>query len=207
MTSGLVLTLDLVGTFAFAISGATAGVRKSLDLFGVIVLSFCAATAGGIMRDVLIGATPPVALSDWRYLAASVLAGLATFFGYEHVERLRHPVQIFDALGLGLFAVVGAGKALEHGMSPGGAVMLGMLSGIGGGLARDVLLAEIPNVLRKELYALAALLGAACVVIGSLLQWSPAWSAACGAGACFALRFLAIRLDWHLPTARRPREH
>lgn len=204
MTSLPVLVLDLVGTFAFAISGATAGVRKQLDLFGVLVLSFAAATAGGITRDFLIGATPPAALADWRYLAVSVLAGLATFYFYERVERLRNPVQMFDAVGLGLFAVSGAGKALAFGLGPTGAVLLGMLSGIGGGIARDVLVSEIPAVLRRELYAVAALLGAACVVIGDALQWSPAATAIGGALACFALRFVAIRRGWQLPVAGPP---
>jgi len=201
MTPLPVLALDLLGTFAFAISGATAGVRKRLDLFGVLVLSFAAATAGGITRDFLIGATPPVALADWRYLAVSVLAGLATFLSHERVERLRNPVQLFDAIGLGLFAVTGAGKALEYGLGPTGAVLLGMLSGIGGGIARDVLTA----VLRRELYAVAALLGAACVVVGDALSWPSAPTAIGGALACFALRFLAIRRGWQLPVAR-PRD-
>lgn len=196
-----VLALDLIGTFAFAISGATAGVRKQLDLFGVLVLSFAAATAGGIARDVLIGATPPAALVDWRYLAVSMLAGLATFYGYERVEQLRNPVQLFDAIGLGLFAVSGAGKALAFGLGPSGAVVLGMLSGIGGGMARDLLVAEIPGVLRRELYAVAALLGAACVVAGHALGWPPAPTAIGGALACFVLRFLAIRRGWQLPVA------
>lgn len=201
MASTAVLVLDLVGTFAFAISGATAGVRRQLDLFGVLVLSFAAATAGGIVRDALIGATPPAALVDWRYLAVSMLAGLTTFYGYERVERLRNPVQMFDAVGLGLFAVSGAAKALAHGLGPSGAVLLGMLSGIGGGIARDVLVAEIPNVLRRELYAVAALLGAVCVVIGDALGWPPTPTAIAGALTCFVLRFLAIRRNWQLPVA------
>ena len=160
MASTSVLVLDLVGTLAFAISGATAGVRKQLDLFGVLVLAFAAATAGGITRDALLGATPPAALVDWRYLAVSIFAGLAAFHGYRRVERLRNPVQLFDAIGLGVFAVSGAAKALDYGLGPSGAVLLGIVSGIGGGIARDVLLAEIPCVLRRELYAVAALLGA-----------------------------------------------
>jgi len=207
MASTAVLALDLVGTFAFAISGATAGVRRQLDLFGVLVLAFAAATAGGIARDALIGATPPEALADWRYLAVSTLAGLATFYGYERVERLRNPVQMFDAVGLGLFAVTGAAKALEYGLGPSGAVLLGMLSGIGGGIVRDVLVAEIPNVLRRELYAVAALLGAISVVAGDALGWPATQTAVAGALTCFVLRFLAIRRNWQLPVARSRRDH
>jgi uncharacterized membrane protein YeiH len=125
ITATAVLALDLVGTFAFAISGAALGVRKQLEMLGVLVLSFAAATSGGIGRDALIGATPPAALVDWRYLAASIFAGLVTFFGYRPVERLRRPVQLFDAVGLGLFAVTGAEKAMAFGRGPSGAVLLG----------------------------------------------------------------------------------
>lgn len=203
MTSMLVLVLDLVGTFAFAISGATAGVRKRLDLFGVLVLSFAAATAGGITRDALIGATPPVALVDWRYLLVSVIAGLLVFNHYPRVERLRNPVQMFDAVGLGLFAVVGAGKALDYGLGPAGAVLLGMMSGIGGGIVRDVLVAQIPAVLMRELYAVAALAGAVCVVLGHTLELPAGPTAVAGAALCFVLRFLAIRRGWQLPVADR----
>lgn len=206
MTPTPVLVLDLVGTFAFAISGATAGVRRRLDLFGVLVLAFAAATAGGIARDALIGATPPAALADWRYLVVSILAGLATFYFHERVERLNHPVQLFDAVGLGLFAVSGAAKALEYGLGPTGAVLLGMLSGIGGGIARDVLVAEVPNVLRREFYAVAALLGAICVVVGDLFGWPAVPTAVAGATLCFVLRFLAIRRNWQLPLAGPPRD-
>ena len=206
MASTAVLALDLMGTFAFAISGATEGVRRQLDLFGVLVLSFAAATAGGIARDTLIGATPPDALADWRYLAVSILAGLVTFYGYEHVERLRNPVQIFDAVGLGLFSVTGAAKALAFGLGPSGAVLLGMLSGIGGGIARDLLVTEIPNVLRREFYAIAALLGATCVVAGDALGLSATPTAIAGALTCFVLRFLAIRRNWQLPVAGSRRD-
>lgn len=200
MAATAVLALDLVGTFAFAISGATLGVRKQLDLFGVLVVSFAAATAGGVARDALIGATP-AALADWRYLAVSILAGLATFYGYGRVERLQHPVQLFDAVGLGLFAVTGAAKALAFGLGPTGAVLLGMLSGIGGGIARDLLVAEIPNVLRREFYAVAALLGAICVVAGDALGFPGTPTAVVGAVTCFVLRYLAIQRNWQLPVA------
>jgi uncharacterized membrane protein YeiH len=206
MASTPVLVLDLVGTFAFAISGATVGVRRQLDLFGVLVLSFAAATAGGIMRDALIGATPPDALADWRYLVVSVIAGLTTFYGYELVERLRNPVQMTDAVGLGLYAVSGTAKALAFGLGPTGAVLLGMLSGIGGGIVRDVLVAEIPTVMRRgELYAVAALFGAVVVVVGDALRWPATETAVAGALLCVVVRVLAIRRKWQLPVAV-PRE-
>jgi uncharacterized membrane protein YeiH len=201
MTSTFVILLDFIGTFAFAISGGLVAVRHRLDLFGVLVLSFAAATAGGIVRDVLLGATPPTSVVDWRYLAVSVLAGLLTFYRHEQVERMRNPVQLFDAVGLGLFAVLGAGKALAAGLGPVGAVMLGVLTGIGGGIARDVLVAEVPHVLRRELYAVAALAGAAVVVAGHALALPGVPVAVAGAVLCFALRWLAIRRGWRLPVA------
>ena len=201
MSFAFVTVVDLVGTFAFAVSGATVGVRKRLDLFGVLVLAFAAATAGGIARDVLIGATPPVALSDIRYVAVSTGAGLVAFYRHAWLERLRNPVQFADAVGLGLFAVIGTGKALTAGVGPVGAVMLGMLTGIGGGIARDVLATEIPSVLRRELYAVAALFGAIVVVVGQWLSLPPEPVALAGAAGCFVLRFIAIRRGWQLPVA------
>ena len=198
---GLVLVLDLIGTFVFALSGATAGVKRRLDLFGVLVLSFAAANTGGISRDVLIGAVPPAALTDWRYLAVSVLAGLLTFFWASGIDRLQNPVLVFDGLGLAVFAVSGAQKALAFGLDPLMAALLGMLTGIGGGMARDVLLADVPAVLRGEIYAIAALAGAAVVVIGDTLHLPPAATTVAGAALCFGLRLVSIRRGWHLPFA------
>ena len=197
----LVLVLDLGGTFAFALSGATAGVRRRLDLFGVLVLSFAAATFGGIARDLLIGASPPAARQDWRYLAVSLTAGTIVFFWSSLIEQLRNPVRMLDAMGLALFAVAGTQKALTAGLSPAMAALLGMLTGIGGGVARDVLLAEIPAVLRSDLYAVAALVGAAIVAVGSLLHLPVLATALAGGLACFALRVVAIRRGWRLPVA------
>ena len=194
--------LDLAGTFVFAISGAVAAVNRRLDIFGILVLSFVAGNFGGITRDLLIGAVPPAALTDEWYLLVSVLAGIVTFFWYSGVDRLRDPVLLFDAVGLSLFAVAGAQKAIEFGLNPVMAALLGMLTGIGGGMTRDVLLAGIPQVLRSDLYAVAALAGASVVVTGDLLDLPYGVSALCGAALCFGLRFMAIRHGWHLPTAR-----
>jgi uncharacterized membrane protein YeiH len=201
LTTTFVALLELAGTFAFATSGAVVAVRHRLDLFGVLVLSFAAATAGGIMRDLLLGATPPASLVDWRYLGVSVLAGFLTFFRHATVERMRNPVQLFDAIGLGLFAVLGTGKALASGLGPVGAVTLGVLTGVGGGIARDVLVAQIPHVLRRELYAVAALAGAVVVVCGDALGLPAAPVTVAGAALCFTLRWLAIRRGWGLPVA------
>jgi uncharacterized membrane protein YeiH len=198
----LVLILDLCGTLAFAFSGAMAGIRRGLDVFGVLVLSFATATFGGITRDLLIGATPPAALVDWRYLAVSVAAGLIAFFWSPIIEKLRSPVRVLDSAGLAFFAVAGAQKALAFGLNPVMAALMGMLTGIGGGIARDVLLAEIPAVLRADLYAVAALAAAAIVVCGDQLHIPYLASATVGGLVCFALRLVAIRRGWRLPTAR-----
>jgi uncharacterized membrane protein YeiH len=197
----LVLTLDLCGTFAFAISGAMAGVRQRLDMYGVLVLAFVTATFGGIGRDLLIGAVPPAALVNWLYLAVSLAAGLIAFCWCALIEKLRNPVRMLDAAGLAFFCVAGAEKALAFGLSPVMAALLGMLTGVGGGMIRDVLLAEIPAVLRRDLYAVAALLGAAIVVVGELLGFPTVLTAIAGGAACFSLRAVAIRRGWSLPRA------
>jgi len=202
--NSLLVAFDLGGTFVFALSGATAAVRHRLDLFGVLVLAFAAGNSGGIARDVMIGAVPPAALTDWRYVAVSMLAGLITFFWYRIIDRLRSPALVFDAAGLGLFAVSGAGKALAFHAGPVAATLLGMVTGIGGGMVRDVLVSEIPTVLRTELYAVAALIGAADMVIGRMLGIPSGAAAVAGALLCFGLRFMAMRRGWQLPIARPP---
>jgi len=200
----LLPVLDLGGTFVFAISGAMVAVKHRLDVFGVLVLAFAAGNAGGITRDLLIGASPPAAIADWKYLGISVLAGLITFLWYPTTDRFRNDVLWFDAVGLAFFAVVGAEKALVFGLSPVMAALLGMLTGIGGGMLRDVLVSEIPVVLRADLYALAALAGAGVVVSAHLLHIPPTLATVTGGVLCFALRFMAIRYGWHLPLARPP---
>lgn len=206
----LVLTLDLAGTFVFALSGAMTAVKHRLDLFGILVLSLAAATFGGIGRDLLIGSVPPAALADWRYIAASLLAGIAVFFGHSPTARVQSLVLGLDGAGLALFAVSGALKALAFGLTPIAAIILGVLTGVGGGIARDVLVAEIPTVLRAELYAVAALAGASVVVIGAGLGLPSIPVAAAGMALCFGLRLMAIRRGWHLPrtwhAARAPSE-
>jgi uncharacterized membrane protein YeiH len=202
----LLLAFDLGGTFVFALSGAMAGVKHRLDLFGVLVLSFAAGNSGGIARDLMIGAVPPAAISDWPYIAVSVLAGLITFYEYRVINRLSSPVLMFDAAGLALFAVSGAGKALAFHAGPVAAILLGMLTGIGGGMVRDILVGEIPTVLRTELYAVAALIGAAVMVLGRMLHFPYSGAAIAGAVLCFGLRFMAMRHGWQLPTARSPEQ-
>lgn len=203
-TAALVFALDLIGTFVFALSGAASGVKNKLDAFGVGVLAFVAGNAGGVMRDLLIGAVPPAAIKDWRYVAVSLAAGAVTFVWYRNVTRLQRMVLLLDAAGLALFAVAGTQKALAFGVNPFVSALLGMLTGIGGGVIRDLLVNEIPMVLRTDLYALAALAGAAVVVTGHLAGWPPTATTIAGAILCFGIRFIAIRRGWRLPIARLP---
>jgi uncharacterized membrane protein YeiH len=203
-TATLLLTLDLIGTFVFALSGAASGVKNKLDAFGVGVLAFIAGNAGGVTRDLLIGSVPPAAIKDWRYVAVSLAAGGVTFVWYRNVKRLQSIVLLLDAAGLALFAVAGTEKALAFGINPFVSALLGMLTGIGGGVIRDLLVNEIPVVLRADLYALAALAGAAVVVAGHLAGWSPAATTIAGAILCFGIRLMAIRRGWNLPPARLP---
>lgn len=194
--------LDLGGTFVFALSGGVLGVRRRFDLFGVLVLSFVAATSGGVLRDLLIGAIPPAAIADGTALAVALAAGLLAFFAFPWLERLQKPVRLFDAVGLALFAVTGTQKALAHGLDPAVAAVLGMVTGIGGGMVRDLLAGQVPAVLHSDLYAVAALFGAAIVACAPLLHLPPEAAALAGAAVCMFLRVMAIYRGWHLPVAR-----
>jgi uncharacterized membrane protein YeiH len=200
--NGFLYLLDLFGAFAFAISGASAGIRRGLDVFGVLVLSFVAATFGGIARDLLLGAVPPAAIASIYYLTVSMLAGVATAIWYPVIRKLESPVLVFDAIGLAVFVAVGTEKALEFGVHPVMAAILGMLTGIGGGVMRDLLVAEVPVVLRTDFYALAALAGAAVIVLADAWQLPAGISAILGAGLCLILRLVAMRRGWKLPAVR-----
>lgn len=196
----LILWLNLIGTFVFGISGGFAAMKARLDLFGVLVLALVVALAGGIIRDVLIG-TPPATFRDWRYLAAAGAAGLATFAGRPVLERVWNVIQVLDAAGLGLFCVTGAAKALEFRLGPAQAVILGAITGIGGGMLRDTLIRQIPTVLRHDLYAVPALAGAAVVVgahgAGTTSEAFPL----IGFAVCFAGRIVGLRFNIQLPLA------
>ncbi len=195
--------LELAGTFAFALSGAVAARERGLDWFGILVLAFTVACGGGVLRDLCIGAIPPAGLADWRYLATAVAAAVLTMASYRAVERLAHPVVLFDTLGLGLFAVTGAQKALLFGANTEVAVLLGMVTAVGGGVARDVLLNRVPVILEREIYASAALVGAAIASVGDRLGLASTTLTWCAVAACFALRMLSLRYRWNLPRFQR----
>lgn len=197
----LVRVLDLVGTFVFAISGAALGVERGMDLFGVLVLAFVTAVAGGIARDVLIGAVPPESIANWHNLALAVVAGLLVFRFFRLFYRLQQPVQFFDAAGLGVFAIAGTQKALDYGVNWPMAAVLGMISGIGGGMVRDVLTAQVPTVLRADIYAVAALAGSLVVVAGSAIGLQPVAVGLVGIALCVFLRLMALYRGWKLPVA------
>src|SRR3954464_6978810 len=188
----LILVLNLAGTFVFGLSGGLAAVRARLDPFGVVVLAGVVGLAGGITRDLLIGA-PPATFRDWRYLAAAGAAGLACYFGRPALERVRRSVLVFDAFGLGLFCVTGATKALDFGVGPLPAILLGAITGIGGGILRDVLLREVPTVLRHELYAIPALLGAAVLVIAQQSGSASPVFPMVGAALCVGVRLIGLK--------------
>ena len=194
------LILDLAGVFVFALSGGLVAVRKRFDLFGVLVLACTTALGGGIVRDLLIGAVPPVGISDWRLLAVACLGGLVTFAYHPGVERVARLVKVLDAAGLALFAVSGALKAIQvPGMPAIAAVLVGTITAVGGGVLRDLLAGQVPEVLRRELYAVPALLGATAVVAAQragLLTTATVWAAAL---LVFGIRMVAVVLHLNAP--------
>jgi uncharacterized membrane protein YeiH len=203
MTTGspLLLVLDLAGTFAFALNGSLTALRAArLDIVGVVALGMITALGGGIIRDVLLGSLPPATFSDWRYLAVAAGGGLITFVFGRRLERLNTPIILLDAVGLSLFAVTGASKAIDFGLGPAQAVILGTITGVGGGTLRDVLIRQIPSVLRSELYAIPAMVGATIVVVASLLGADGPATAIGAAAVCFGIRMLGVRFGLNAPT-------
>ena len=199
----LLLALDLAGTFAFALNGALTAVRVAhVDIVGVITLGMITAVGGGILRDVLLDALPPATFIDWRYLAVAVSGGLIAFLFSRWLSRLSTPINVLDAAGLSLFAVTGAGKALDLGAGPAQAIILGAVTGVGGGTLRDVLIRQVPSVLSSELYAIPALVGAALLVVadsGGVSHVLGVPTALGAAGVCFLIRILGLRFGLDAP--------
>jgi uncharacterized membrane protein YeiH len=195
-------SLDLAGAAAFAISGAMLAVKRRMDFFGVLVLAFVTASTGGIVRDLLIGAVPPDAFRTWHLLALTSIAGVLCFFGAPLFDRFRYPVQLFDAAGLGMFAVSGTEKALHFGIDPVMCGALGIITGIGGGIMRDLLAGRDPTVLHPSiLYAVAAMAAVAVVLVGHAFGIQVATLTVPAAALCFFLRVMAIYRNWTLPTS------
>lgn len=198
----LVLAADLTGTVVFAIEGALSAMRGGLDLLGVMVISFVAALGGGAIRDLLIGDTPPNAIRDWRYPALTFATGLLTFVFHHAAQHFPFMLlTLLDAAGLALFAVAGVEKALQFRLHPFVAMLMGTVTGVGGGVLRDLLLARVPLILHADIYATAAFFGAFVVVLARRAGWSTGMAALSGGIACFVLRVVAVSYGWHLPKA------
>jgi uncharacterized membrane protein YeiH len=198
--SACVAGRGFAATFLVALEGGSAAVLGHLDIFGVLVLSFVSALGGGIVRDLLIGAVPPNAIRDWRYAATALFGGLCLLFTFHVFTEVPTGLLVaLDAAGLALFAVAGADKALEFGIHPLLAVLMGCVTGCGGGVVRDLLLTRVPAVLRADVYATAALAGAAIAVVLLRTRVPRVWAMSAGAVACFALRMVAVAFHWQLP--------
>ncbi len=196
----LLLALDLTGTFVFALNGALTGVRAArLDVVGVVTLGMMTALGGGVIRDVIIGDIPPATFRDWRYFALAVGGGLVAFALSKLLTRLETAITVFDAVGLSVFAVIGTSKAADFGLGIGPTLLLGVVTAVGGGTIRDVLIGQIPTVLRSELYAIPALVAAAITVaaIHADLYGLPAALGA--AAACFVIRMVGVRFGLNAP--------
>jgi uncharacterized membrane protein YeiH len=201
MEESITLALNLMGTFAFGLSGGILAVRKQMDLFGVLVLAVATGLGGGIMRDIILGHTPPATLSDWHYLAVAGLAGVSVFLWYGRVVHHGRFITGFDAVGLSIFTVTGTTIALNAGLSPAPAALLGMLTGVGGGVLRDVLAAEVPLIFQSEIYAVASMLGAIIIIVAGQVGFSGLFAEIIAAIATFSLRMVSVRRGWRIPIA------
>jgi uncharacterized membrane protein YeiH len=191
--------LDLIGTAAFAASGAWVGVRKHMDLFGVLVLGVVTAVGGGTLRDLLLGDIPPFSLQDETYIYIAIAISLVVFANRKRFETFEKPLLYFDAIGLGTFLVIGTTKALEFQMGLLSAVIMGVMTGTAGGILRDVLANQVPLILRSEIYASACIAGGVLLVVLEQAGAGRIASALLAAGTVIAVRLLAIHYEWGLP--------
>lgn len=200
MNYNIYTALDLIGTFIFALSGVLAAKQKGLDIFGIFSIAFVVACGGGIIRDLCIGAIPPAGLTNYLYIVmvfAATIIGLAC---YRIVSALKYSVLFFDALGLSVFAISGARKALVFGHNYEVAIILGIVTAVGGGVIRDMLLDRIPVILTREIYASAAMIGSSIIVLGDYLHYPGETVSVIALILCVALRLLSLYFHWNLPT-------
>ncbi|XRQ10225.1 trimeric intracellular cation channel family protein [Actinomadura welshii] len=196
----LLLALDLTGTFAFGLNGALTAVRATrLDVVGVVGLGMITALGGGVIRDTILGAVPPATFVDWRYFALAAGGAMIAFVFSRFLDRLEMPITVLDAIGLSAFAVIGASKALNHGLGIGPALLLGVVTAVGGGTIRDVLIGRIPSVLRSDLYAIPALVAAGITVVAIETDVYGLPAALGAALVCFVIRMLGVHLELHAP--------
>ena len=199
----LLYLLDLIGTAAFAASGALAGIRRGMDLFGVLVLGMVTAIGGGTLRDLLLGDLPPFCLQNEIYLWLPILVALLVFGAHRSFSKLETPLLYFDAIGLGIFVIIGTGKALDLKTGALAAILMGVMTGTAGGVMRDILSNQVPLIMRREIYASACILGGFLLVILHKMEISANLSSIAAAASVILLRLLAIRYNWALPRAEQ----
>ena len=197
--------LDILGTFVFALSGGLLAARKRFDIVGIAVLSVAAGLGGGMTRDVLLGDTPPIAFREEVYLITALIAAGAVFLFHHQINRMDYSIRVLDAVGLGVFAVSGTLKSLEFDLGPFPAILLGTVTGAGGGVVRDLLAREVPLILQRDIYAMAAVLGGLTLVILLWLGLDTTLAAGAGLIATIGVRLLAIRYNWQAPRPRNQR--
>jgi uncharacterized membrane protein YeiH len=201
-TRRIIRAADLAATFVFAIEGALAAVYAGLDPVGVTVLAFLAALGGGLMRDVLLGTLPPAAVADWHYAVIVLAAAAAAWTSHAFIAAMPPGVLVtLDAMGLTLAMIAGTEKSIDRGIHPLVCVFIGAINGAGGGVLRDVAINVVPRVLRVDIYASAAMFGAAIIAFGRLAGLSPRVATLLGGLGCFGLRIAAVHFGWQLPTA------
>lgn len=192
--------LELGAVFCAALSGGLSAIRKSFDIFGVLVLAWATGLGGGILRDVLIGATPPVGISSWRLVVAALAAGVVIYFFHPRLERMRRGIVVLDAGALALFVIVGTTKGLDYGVGLMAAVIVGTLTGIGGGILRDLLTSEAPLILQdRQLYAVPAIVGALITAVLWRAGWLTGWTQLATIALIFGFRLVSLRLGWTVP--------
>lgn len=196
----VLLWLDLAGTFVFAVNGALTAVRVTqLDIVGVVTLGMITGLGGGTIRDVLLDALPPATFVDWRYLLAAATGGLLAFALSGVLSRIDGPIVVLDAVGLSIFAVLAAAKAVDLHFGYPQAMIVGVITACGGGTIRDVLVLRVPTVLRSELYAIPALVAAAITVVAMHAGARGVGMALGAASVCFVIRMIGVRFDLHAP--------
>ena len=195
----IIYILDLVGTAAFAASGAWVGVRKHMDLFGVLVLGTVTAVGDGTLRDLLLGDIPPFSMKDEYYIYIAIAVSVAVFANRNRFKAFEKPLLYFDAIGLGTFVVIGSTKAIDFQLGPLGAVLMGVMTGTAGGVIRDLLANQVPLILRREIYASACIAGGMFLVLLEQLGTPRPAAALLAAGTVIGVRLLAIHYDWSLP--------
>ena len=196
----LFTVLDLSGTFVFALNGALTAIRATrLDVVGVVALGMTTALGGGVIRDLCLGEAPPATFRDWRYFALAIAGALIAYLLNRLLDRIGTSILLFDAVGLGVFAVLGASKALDTGLGVAPALALGVISGVGGGTVRDVMTGQVPTVFRAELYAIPAMIAAALAVLSVRLEVYGTLSAVGAVLVCVVIRVVSARREWNAP--------